>query len=376
MFLEARKNALLKPLQTIMGVVKHNKTTPILANVLIESAGDRTALVATDLELEITTWVPEATAYDTALTVSAKKLLDICRALPGDETLRLDLDGSRLKITAGKSRFSLQTLPARDFPRMQFDEVGVEAGAVANKSIRLSLPQGQLRHLLARVQYAIAVQDIRHYLNGLLLSLQSDRLVAVATNGHRLALDAITLPNAYEQGVDVILPRRTVQTLIKLLDDSETPLDVQLAKNQVMFATSEFELRSKVVDGKFPDYERVIPSGYDKSFVIERQRFNQALARVAILTSEKYPGVRLVLEAGSLRLSCVNVEREEALEELEIDYQQAPLETGFNVQYLQDVLNNLDAKTVQCSFGDVSSPMLITVPGEEHFRYVVMPMRI
>lgn len=365
--LETRKDTLLKPLQAAVGVVERKHTLPILANILIESADDRTALVATDLELQITTWMAAASTAGTALTVSARKLLDICRALPDGETIKLELDGEQLKLRSGKSRFSLQTLPARDFPRMQIAE---------GEGIRFSLQQGRLRHLLARVQYAMAVQDIRYYLNGMLMSLQGDRLVVAATDGHRLALDATSLPQTHEQGMDVILPRKTVQELVKLLDDSDAPVDVQLSRSQVMFAQSGFELRSKVVDGKFPDYQRVIPSGYEKVLRIDRQRLNKALARTAILTNENYRGVRLALTHGSLRLACNNNEQEEAQEELEVDYQKEPLDISFNVQYLQDVLNNLDSETVQCGFGDASSSMLITVPGEAHFRYVVMPMRI
>ncbi|MGQ9862468.1 MAG: DNA polymerase III subunit beta, partial [Thiobacillaceae bacterium] len=275
-------------------------------------------------------------------------------------------EGASFSLPQGRLRHLLNpTSP--DSPRLSMTQ---------GEGASFSLPQGRLRHLLARVQYAMAVQDIRYYLNGMLISLQGDRLVVAATDGHRLALDATKLTDTHEQGVDVILPRKTVQELIKLLDDSETPVDVQLSRSQVMFAQSGFELRSKVVDGKFPDYQRVIPSGYEKSFVIERQRLNQALARTAILTNEKYRGVRLALTHGSLRLSCNNNEQEEAQEELEVDYQNEPLDISFNVQYLQDVLNNLDCEKVQCSFGDASSSMLITIPGEEHFRYVVMPMRI
>lgn len=382
--LETRKDTLLKPLQAAVGVVERKQTLPILANVLFETVDDRTALVATDLELQITTWMAEASAAGTALTVSARKLLDICRALPEGQTIRLELDSGQLKLTSGKSRFSLQTLPAEEFPRMRFAE---------GEGTRFSLPQGRLRHLLTRVQYAMAAQDIRYYLNGMLISLQGDRLVVAGTDGHRLALDATTLPQPPGQGMEVILPRKTVQELIKLLDDSEAPVDVQLSRGQVMFAQSAagfkhtgaapvspygagFELRSKVVDGKFPDYQRVIPSGYEKTFLIERQRLNQALTRTSILTNEKYRGVRIALTRDCLRLACTNNEQEEAQEELDIEYQNEPLDISFNVQYLQDVLNNLDCETVQCSFGDASSSMLITIPGEEHFRYVVMPMRI
>ncbi len=364
---ETRRDSLLRPLQAAVGVVERKQTLPILANVLIEAAADRTALVATDLELQITTWVDAIAAAGMAFTVSARKLLDICRALPDGEVIRLELDSEHLKLKAGKSRFSLQTLPARDFPRMQLAD---------GETVRLQLAQGRLRHLLARVQYAMAVQDIRYYLNGMLISLQGDRLVVAATDGHRLAVDATPLEQAPQQGIDVILPRKTVQELTKLLGDDETPVEVQLARNQVMLTHPGFELCSKVIDGKFPDYQRVIPSGYEKVLQIERQRFSQALARAAILTNEKYRGVRLALTHGCLRLSCSNNEQEEAQEELDVDYQNEPLDISFNVQYLQDVLNNLDGDQIQCSFGDATSSMLLTIPGDENFRYVVMPMRI
>lgn len=365
--LNTRKDTLLKPLQAAVGVVERKHTLPILSNVLIEVEANRTALVATDLELQITTWMGEETQAQAAFTVSAKKLLDICRALPDGEGIQLELDAELLKVKAGKSRFSLQTLPARDFPRLQIAE---------GEGVSIALPQGRLRRLLARVQYAMAVQDIRYYLNGMLLSLQQGRLLAAATDGHRLALDATTLDEPVEQGMDLILPRKTVQELIKLLDDSETPLNVQLSSGQVMFRHPAFELRSKVVDGKFPDWQRVVPVGHDKCFAIQRQRLQQSLNRAAILTNDKYRGVRIALTPQSLRIACSNNEQEEAQEELDIDYQGEPLDIGFNIQYLQDVLNNLVAEAVLCSFGDATSSLLITVPGEEHFRYVVMPMRI
>lgn len=365
--LNSRKDVLLKPLQAVVGVVERKHTLPILSNVLIECGGERAAFVATDLELQITTWLEGMPEAEAAFTVSARKLLDISRALPDETNVNLDLSGEQLKIQAGKSRFSLQTLPARDFPKLQTAE---------DEGIRFSIPQGRLRHLLSRAQYAMAVQDIRYYLNGMLFSLQGDRLLVAATDGHRLALDAVMLDEPLGQNAEVILPRKTVMELIKLLDDGDTPVDIQMGTNQVVFRHADFELRSKVVDGKFPDYQRVIPVGYEKNFVIGRQRLHQALARAAILTNDKYRGVRMAMTHGSLRIACSNNEQEEAQEELDIEYNHDPIDIGFNVQYLQDVLNNVDNETVQCGFGEPTSSMLVTLPGEEHFRYVVMPMRI
>ena len=364
---KSSKDALLKPLQTVAGVVERKHTLPILSNVLLEVADGRVAFVATDLELQISTWAEEQGPADAALTVSARKLLDICRSLPDVEPITLDLAGEHLKVQSGRSRFSLQTLPARDFPKLQIPE---------GQGLSFSLPQGRVKQLLSRVQYAMAVQDIRYYLNGMLFSVQGKRLTVAATDGHRLAVDGTELDDEVAQGLDVILPRKTVLELIKLLSERQEPLEIQVNQSQVVFRRPDFELRSKVVDGKFPDWQRVIPVGHDKQFAMPRQRLSQSLTRAAILTNDKYRGVRLALTPGSLRIACSNNEQEEAQEELDVDYSGESLDIGFNVQYLQDVLNNLTAEAVLCSFGDPTSSLLITVPGEESFRYVVMPMRI
>lgn len=366
--LKTPKDALLKPLQAVAGVVERKHTLPILSNVLVEIMGGRATFVATDLELQISTTADEEGAADASFTVSARKMLDICRSLPDAEPISLEISGEQqIKIQSGKSRFNLQTLPARDFPRLQLPD---------GEGFSFSLPQRQVKRLLASVQYAMAVQDIRYYLNGMLLSVQGTRLTVAATDGHRLAVDAIDLPEVAAEGVDIILPRKTVMELGKLLSDDDEPVDIQINQSQVVFRRPNFELRSKVVDGKFPDWQRVIPVGHDKVFVLSRQRLSQSLTRAAILTNEKYRGARLALTAGSLRIACSNNEQEEAQEELDIDYDGEPLDIGFNVQYLQDAFNNLPSDTVQCSFGDASSSMLITIPGDENFRYVVMPMRI
>jgi len=365
--LKSSKDALLKPLQAVAGVVERKHTLPILSNVLMEVVGGRVAFIATDLELQISTWIENQEASDFAFTVSARKLLDISRSLQDVEHISLDLENEQVKVISGRSRFNLQTLPARDFPKLQIPE---------GEGLSFSLPQGLLKQLISRVQYAMAVQDIRYYLNGMLLSIQGKRLIVAATDGHRLAVDGTEMETEVEQGVDVILPRKTVLELGKLLSESNDPVHIQLNQNQVVFRRPDFELRSKVVDGKFPDWQRVVPVGHDKSFAIQRQRFSQSLNRAAILTNDKYRGVRMALTEGSLRIACSNNEQEEAQEELDIDYIGEPLDIGFNIQYLQDVLNNVPVETVICSFGDPSSSLLITLPGEDNFRYVVMPMRI
>jgi DNA polymerase-3 subunit beta len=365
--LKSSKEAILKPLQAVAGVVERKHTLPILSNVLVEIVGGRASFVATDLELQITTWAEEQGAADAAFTVSARKFLDICRSLGNVDPIALDQSGEVLKVQAGRSKFSLQTLPARDFPKLQIPD---------GQGLSFSLPQALVRKLLSRVQYAMAVQDIRYYLNGMLFSVQGKRLTVAATDGHRLAVDAADLAEEVSQGFDVILPRKTVQELIKLLGDEDEPVHVQLNQSQVVFRRPDFELRSKVVDGKFPDWQRVVPVGHDKMFSIGRQRLSQSLNRAAILTNDKYRGVRFALTEGSLRIACSNNEQEEAQEELDIEYAGGPLDIGFNVQYVQEVLNNLDGENVNCSFGDATSSMLISVPEDENFRYVVMPMRI
>lgn len=365
--LNCPKENLLKPLQSVVGVVERKHTLPILSNILVENSNGKTALIATDLELQITTWMDGQAEQDSSFTVSARKLLDITRSLPDSTTMALDMNNDQVRIQAGKSRFNLQTLPAKDFPKLQIGE---------GEGISFKVEGGKLRNLLARAQYAMAVQDIRYYLNGMLFQLQEGKLVVAATDGHRLAVDAITLEGETGKSMEMILPRKTVVELIKLLGEGEDEVTIQIGTNQVVFQHADFELRSKVVDGKFPDYQRVVPTGYERKFEISRQRLHQALTRAAILTNDKYRGVRFAITSGSLRIACSNNEQEEAQEELEIEYKNDPLDIGFNVQYVQDVLNNLNCESVECSFGDANSSMLINIPGDANFNYVVMPMRI
>jgi DNA polymerase-3 subunit beta len=301
-----------------------------------------------------------------ATTASARKLQDILRALPEHSQIGLELTDKRLQLRAGKSKFSLQTLPAPDFPKL--------APTVA-ASASATLPQRQLKGLLSLVQYAMAQQDIRYYLNGMLLSLAPGGLTVVATDGHRLALATLPVPSEIPK-VDVILPRKAVLELSKLLGDSEATVRIEVRDNQVAFAFGSIEFITKVVDGRFPDYQKVIPSGYRKQIALDRQVLQQALQRAAILSNEKFRGVRWVLTENSLRIVSSNTEQEEAEEELEIQYSGEALDVGFNVSYLLDVLANVPSAQVECSLGDANSSMLLTLPGNSQFQYVVMPMRI
>jgi len=364
--IEADRDALLKPLQAVSGIVERRHTLPILSNVLLERKGEKIHFVATDLEIQIATEAEsKGKGEDAAVTVSARKLQEILRALPEKSKVVLEQKENRLHVKAGKSHFSLQTLPAEDFPRQ------IPAAAQHKEKI----PQKELKRLFYLVQYAMAQQDVRYYLNGMLLVIEDDQIRVIATDGHRLGY-ASSKQKQKKAHQEVILPRKAVLEVGRLLDDTENEVTLEVAQNQVRFSFSNIDLITKVVDGKFPDYTRVIPSNYQKHIQISRQTLLQALQRMAILANEKFRGVRWVLTDKSLRIVCTNNEQEEAEEELEVDYKGEPLDIGFNISYLLDVLNNLDSEQVDCAFGDANSSALITIPGNSEFKYVVMPMRI
>ena len=366
LILEAERDTLLKPLQAVTGIVERKHTLPILSNVLIERTGGQTNILATDLEIQIHTHGPHTDAEDFRITTNAKKLQDILRALPEGAIVALDWAQNRLTLKAGKSRFALQTLPAEDFPLMSIGEEVVSA---------FTLPQETFRNMLSQVQYAMAVQDIRYYLNGLLMQVEGSNLRLVATDGHRLAYSAAVI-DADLPKAEVILPRKTVLELFKLLNRPEEPVTVELLNNQVRFRCNDTVVVSKVVDGKFPDFNRVIPQDNDKIFLLGRQSLLGALERAAILANEKFRGARLHLQPGLLSVVCSNNEQEEAREELEIAYQGGELEVGFNINYLMDVLRNVHAEDMQLAFGDANRSTLFTIPNNPNFKYIVMPMRI
>jgi len=367
LILQAERDALLKPLLAVTGIVERRHTLPILSNVLIEKNGATVGFLATDLEIQITTASAEALpGEDFRLTTSAKKLQDILRAIPDKAQVTLEQQDGRLTLKAGKSRFNLQTLPAEDFPLLP---VNGQAEAT------FSLSQRELKRLISQVQYAMAVQDIRYYLNGLLMQTENNQVRLISTDGHRLAFSSAQVDAALPKS-EVILPRKTVLELYKLLADSDDQITIEVLANQVRFTFGSTVIISKVVDGKFPDYNRVIPLDNEKIFLIERLTFLHALQRAAILANEKFRGVRLVLKPGALSILCTNSEQEEAEEELEIGFDGGTLEIGFNINYLLDVLTNLPADTLQLAFGDASRSALFTIPDVSDFKYIVMPMRI
>ena len=363
---KAKRDELLEPLAAVSGIIERRHTLPILSNVLIEKTGETLSFVATDIEIQIVSRSRlEQSGETRALTVGARKLVEILRALPDGEVI-LSTQEKRLQVKSGRSRFTLQTLPAEDFPRLSRP-----AGDVST----LSLPQKELRKHLALVQYAMAQQDIRYYLNGLLLVVDDKQLKLVATDGHRLAYCAIQLDVELPRQ-EVIVPRKTILELSKLLADTDDLVKIEISATQAAFSFGTIELVSKLVDGKFPDYTRVIPKDHKNTTRIDRELLRQALSRAAILSNEKFRGVRWVLADGVLKIVSSNAEQEEAHEELEVKYSGPAIDIGFNVTYLLDVLNNVSGTEIEVSFGDAASSALVHFPAEKSFQYVVMPMRI
>ncbi|AJP47254.1 DNA polymerase III subunit beta [Rugosibacter aromaticivorans] len=360
------RDQLLSPLQSVCGIVEKRHTLPILSNVLIEKNGESLTLLATDIEIQITTQSKATGEEKVAITVGARKLQDILRSLPETTEVSLTLIDKRLQLKAGKGKFNLQTLPAEDFPRMVVTD---------DQPTRFSVTQKKLKQLLALVQYAMAQQDIRYYLNGLLLITKGNELRVVTTDGHRLAYATGQLTEA-PSPIEVILPRKTVLELSRQLSDSDELVEIVLTPSQARFKFNNIEFISKLIDGKFPDYERVIPQHHGKVIKLSRNQLIQSLQRVAILTNEKFRGVRLLLDAGSLKIISNNAEQEEAQEEIEIDYTSEPLDVGFNVTYLLDVLTNVSQETIELHLADANSSALFILPDNENFKYVVMPMRI
>ncbi|SBP87034.1 DNA polymerase III subunit beta [Thiomonas delicata] len=369
--LTVSREALLKGLGGVAGIVERRQTLPVLANVLMQPVDADLALTTSDMEIQMRmrTTLGEghaATADLQATTVNARKLIDILRAAPAPEAALEWADG-KFTVRCGKSRFSLQTLPAEDFPLVK------EAADYSAQP--LVIGQGQFKRMLALVHFAMAQHDIRYYLNGLLLVADGHQLTLVSTDGHRLALVSAQVEGLAEKR-EVILPRKTVMELLRLLADGEEPIAMRFASNQAKLSFGDMELVSKLVEGKFPDYQRVVPKGHKNHLQLSRQTLLAALQRVAILTSDKFKGVRINLEPGALRISSTNAEQEEAQEELDVDYSGDPIEIGFNVAYLIDVLSNLPGETVRLDLQDGNSSVLMTLPDDASFKYVVMPMRI
>ena len=360
------RGALLKAVSQAQSVVERRNTIPILANVLIGVKGDELSMTATDLEVELQTQTQVNSQGESEFTLPARKLLDIIKALPDGAQISLDVEGDKAVLRSGRGRYTLGMLPAQDYPTIE----------PSKASESFVLPVGVMKRLIDKTHFAMAQQDVRYYLNGLLLEIRPGRVRAVATDGHRLALCDADFEGTTAMDLQVILPRKAVIELGRLLDDSDAPAQIEVSNSHLRAHLDHSSFTTKLIDGRFPDYERVMPSGDTALMLAEKNELRQALARTAILSNEKYRGIRFRLGKGLLHLQAHNPEQDEADEEVEVDYEGDEMTIGFNVGYLLDVLGVLDGEDVQFAVIDSNSSSLITPKGSTECRYVVMPMRL
>ncbi len=360
----AARETLLKPLQAVIGVVERRQTMPILSNVLLIARDGQLSVTATDLEVELVAHADVDTETGGEITVSGRKLLDICRALPEGTKINVNLSGEKLAVKGGRSRFNLATLPAAEFPVIE----DIKAG----QSVHVS--QAALGELIEKTHFSMAQQDVRYYLNGMLLETGNSYLRAVATDGHRLALCQTNLGGGVE-AQQVIVPRKGVLELQRLMT-GDGELDIQLGANHVRIQLDGIRFTSKLIDGRFPEYERVIPRESANEMTADRGALRGALQRTAILSNEKYRGIRLIIRDSGVVLQAHNPEQEEAEEELEVAYAGEDIEIGFNVNYLLDAIGAVDGDEVTLSVQDSNSSCLIRQPGNDDCTFVVMPMRL
>lgn len=361
----AAREALLKPLQAVIGVVERRQTMPILSNVLVIVRNGQLAITATDLEVELVAQTEVESESDGEITVSGRKLLDICRALPEGTRVDISLSGEKLSVKGGRSKFNLATLPAAEFPVVE----DIKSGQT------ISVSQEALGRLIEKTHFSMAQQDVRYYLNGMLLETGGSHLRAVATDGHRLALCQADVAGASFDEQQVIVPRKGVLELQRLMD-GEGDLNIELGANHIRIQLEGIRFTSKLIDGRFPEYERVIPKESSNELKADRSQFKSALQRTAILSNEKYRGIRLVIRDSGVILQAHNPEQEEAEEELAVEYSGEDIEIGFNVNYLLDALGAVEGDDVTLSVQDSNSSCLIRQPGNEDCTFVVMPMRL
>ena len=365
MKLSAGRESLLKPLQSVIGVVERRQTMPILANLLLVAKDGVLSVTATDLEVELVAVADVTVDSPGEVTVPGRKLLDICRALPSDAEVSISQSGEKLNIKSGRSKFSLTTLPAAEFPTV--DDI--------NAGHSVTVAQSVLARLLEKTHFSMAQQDVRYYLNGLLLETGKNVLRAVATDGHRLALCEVELNDKNAPDQQVIVPRKGILELQRLLT-GEGDLAIELGTNHVRIQLDGIRFTSKLIDGRFPEYERVIPQDTSNFLSADRGAFRSALQRTAILSNEKYRGIRLIIRNNGMVLQAHNPEQEEAEEELEVQYEGEEIEIGFNVNYLLDALNAIETDEVNLALVDGNSSCLLREPGKDDCKYVVMPMRL
>lgn len=367
MVINISRDDLLKSLQQVSGVVERRQTLPILANVLFNIRNKSLFITATDLEVELKTHSPVDAEEDLDITIPARKLHDICKALPDGSDINLVLDNQNITLKSGRGRYTLGTLPAQDFP-------SVEPSTMAD---RFSLKEKTLKFLIEKTQFAMAQQDVRYYLNGMLFDISKDNFRTVATDGHRLALSQVQPELSDDISSQIILPRKAIIELSRLLSDTDEEVTIELGSNHIRLTFNNgIVFVSKLIDGRFPDYQRVMPSGKTHHALADRQLLKQALLRASILSNEKYRGIRFKISENSLELLAHNPEQEEAEEVIELNYDGPEMTIGFNVGYLTDVLNVIDTDNVEIALVDSNSSCLITAPDNDSCKYIVMPMRL
>ena len=360
------RETLLKPLLQVIGVVERRQTLPVLGNLLMVASDNSLTMTATDLEVEIQSRIDVDIDEPGEITLPARKLVDICKALPENASIQFSIKDQKAQIRSGKSRFTLATLPAADFPLVES----------IKGDCSFPIAQNRFKELIERTQFSMAQQDVRYYLNGLMLEISKGRLRAVATDGHRLALCDMPVDINIKEPRQVIVPRKGIQELMRLLESSDTPVQVDVGTNHIGVSNADMRFTSKLVDGRFPDYDRVVPKGGDKLVLADRELLRQALSRTSILSNEKYRGIRLNLDKDIIKIQAHNPEQEEADEEFEVEYKGGTLEIGFNVTYLLDVLSSVRSDNIEITLSDSNSSCLLREPGTEQYRYVVMPMRL
>ncbi|MCB1737927.1 MAG: DNA polymerase III subunit beta [Gammaproteobacteria bacterium] len=366
MKIQVDREIIVKPIMQVIGVVERRQTLPVLSNLLVRATDGELEVTATDLEVELVARTKMVVDEPGEITLPARKLADICRSLPDGATVALNVGDNRATLRSGRSRFTLSTLQAEEFPRV--DDIGA--------SVKFSVTEQDLRSLLERTQFAMAVQDVRYYLNGLLLEISAKQLRAVATDGHRLATCVIEADTNVEESKKVIVPRKGITELLRLLESSDKPAQIEIGENHLRVTLADLRFTSKLIDGRFPDYDRVIPQGGELVVTANREWLRQALSRTAILSNEKYRGVRLTLLPDTLRIQAHNPEQEEAEEEIEVQYTGVEVEIGFNVTYILDALAVLDIQDVTLTLKDQNSSCLIQSSESADCLHVVMPMRL
>ncbi len=360
------REVLLGPLQVVNSVIERRQALPILNNMLIVAEKDKITLMATDMEVEVVTHIKNHVQIQGSTTIPARKFIDICKALPADTEIHLEVKDNRAQLKSGRSRFTLSTLPASDYPTLG----GIQP------QLKFCLPASILKRLIGDTQFAMAHQDVRYYLNGMLVELGEQRIRMVATDGHRLALSDAEISTGVKENTQIIIPRKGVMELWHMLPEHDVEVEVQISQNHFRAAMQQQEITTKLVDGKFPDYTRVIPAKGDKVVKTERDALRQGLARTSILSNEKFRGVRLTLKKGMIQALAHNPDQEEAEEDIEVEYEGQEMEIGFNVVYLLDALDAIRSEKVQLEFSSPDKSCLIHAIGGDMSKYVIMPMRL